>query len=98
VLCNRENNIMVVRIAGTITNLDVLEKEITKSINSYKDGPITVDLQDVNFMVSSATAQIVKLYKYAKKKGAEFKVINVGEDLYEMFKMLKLDQILSVTR
>jgi anti-anti-sigma factor len=89
---------MVVRISGTASDLTALEREIAKIISTYKSGPITVDLKDVNFMVSSATAQIVKLYKHAKKKGAEFKLINVGDDLYEMFKMLKLDMVLNITR
>lgn len=87
---------MILRMSGTITNLTALEREIAKVINSCDEGPITVDLRDVKFMVSSATAQIVKLYKHARKKGAEFRLVNVSEELYEMFRMLKLDLLMNI--
>jgi anti-anti-sigma factor len=89
---------MVVKISGIVTNLSALEEEIAKVMNSYKEGPIVIDLKDIRFMVSSATAQIVKLYKFSKRKKVDFKIINAGDELYSMFEMLKLTQILNIEK
>lgn len=89
---------MIVKISGIISNLTELEHQIDRIINSHKEGPIVVDLKDIRFMVSSATAQIVKLYKHAKRRGSDFQIINAGDDLYEMFKMLKLDLVLHISK
>lgn len=75
-----------------------LEKEVQKIIQTAKEGPVIVDMVGVSFLLSSSIAQVVKLYKHAKRKKWDFEVVNVGEDLYGMLEILKLTQVMKISK
>ena len=72
----------------------MLEQEVEKIV-AKKRGNVTVDLNGANFLLSSAIAQVIKLYRYCKAQGTVFRVINAGE-CANMLRTLKFDEIFEI--
>jgi len=81
-------------------DMTTLEKEVQRVLDMKKGSldVIVVDLSGVPFVLSSAIAQIVKLFKSSKKLTSAFRVVNAGSQNYDMLKTLRLTELFEVTR
>lgn len=66
-----------------------LGAEIEKIV---KAETIVLDFKALEYISSSGIRQVVAAYKKAKALEADFSVINVGDDVMEVFKMTNLDR------
>lgn len=77
------------------TDQALMETDVREIIRKEKEGEIEVDLKGVSFILSSAITQIVKLYRYCKKKNMPFRVINAGK-CQKTFETLNLTKLFTV--
>ncbi|MBP6136883.1 MAG: STAS domain-containing protein [Clostridiaceae bacterium] len=66
-----------------------LGAEIEKIVKAES---IVLDFKELEYISSSGIRQVVAAYKKAKAMDAEFSVINVGDDVMEVFKLTNLDK------
>ena len=55
-----------------------------------------LDLSDVTYLDSSGVASFVEGYKYAKKNGLEFGLMNVNELVARVLQMARLDKLFPI--
>ena len=55
--------------------------------------PILVELSGVSYMDSSGIASLVEAYQKAKKKGAEFALVNVNPSVLRVLNLARLDKV-----
>lgn len=87
---------MVFRVSEYSRDPDIFERVVSKIVQKPLDETLTVDLKGVSFLVSSSIAQLVKLFKYAKKQKCGFELVNVGEEIKSILDMLKLNRIFKI--
>jgi len=76
-------------------DISTLESDIVR-ISKGDYGTVVVDLEGMSFLVSVVIFQLVKIFKYCKRAGITFRIINAGS-LYNTFEMLKLTELFEVT-
>ena len=79
-----------------INNANSLKKELL----SYLTKPnniVVLDLADVNFIDSSAFQVLIALLKTAELHQSTIEVINVSDDLNELFDLLNLSDVFQIT-
>ena len=64
---------------------------LLKAIDQGK--PILVELSGVPYMDSSGIASLVEAYQKAKKKGAEFALVNVNPSVLRVLNLARLDKV-----
>jgi anti-sigma B factor antagonist len=56
---------------------------------------VVLDLSDVNYVDSSGLGAIIGLYISARKSNCQLKIIYSNERLKQLFRLTKLDQLLT---
>jgi anti-anti-sigma factor len=86
------NNLnFIIRTTGWLNTeaAPALGAEIEKIVKAES---IVLDFKELEYISSSGIRQVVAAYKKAKAMEAEFSVINVDNDVMEIFKLTNLDQ------
>ena len=95
----RENNDCLIYVAGSLDNLTcpVAEEKINNALakqNSELENVI-LDFKDLLY-ISSLGLRI--LFKLAKQYPSRVKIINVPDEVMDIFKMIGIDKTMSVTQ
>ena len=55
---------------------------------------VVIDFSGVNYIGSTGIGKLLLFYKTISQTGGAIKIVNMSEDLYKMFKIVKLDKVL----
>lgn len=88
---DKNNLVFTIRVAGWMDTVaaPALGEEIEKIV---KAETIILDFKELEYISSSGLRQVVTAYKKAKDMEAEFSIINVGDDVMEVFSLTNLDR------
>lgn len=88
------NNDLIVYLSGQIdtTNAEEVGKEIFDARELHKEGALILDAEALKYISSAGLRQILKL----RKQNAEFKIINVTNDIYDIFDMTGFTEMMDI--
>ncbi|MBQ1740422.1 MAG: anti-sigma factor antagonist, partial [Erysipelotrichaceae bacterium] len=91
-----ENNILTIYPEGTLdtNNADQFGEEVAKIRETYPDGQLVLDLDDLTYISSAGLRQILKL----KKREADFKIINCSSEIYDIFEMTGFAEMMDISK
>ena len=95
---NRDSNSLTLNTEVDITSTNI--EEIRAKILVEMDdalSEIVLDLEKVSLIDSSGISLLVSIQNTLKKKSGQLKLINVSEDIQRMFKLMRLDQHITIT-
>lgn len=92
---DKNDLVFTIRVAGWMDTeaAPALGAEIDKIVKAEK---IILDFKELEYISSSGLRQVVTAYKKAKDMEAEFSIINVGNDVMEVFKLTNLDSKINI--
>ena len=76
-------------------NADNVESEIFEEINRYPDYEVAFDFRDLSY-ISSAGLRI--LLRVRKRKKVNLEIVNVSDDVYDVFEMTKFTDAFKISR
>jgi len=86
---------------ATISNDDTLQ-ELVNSFKSqlleHPDIPVVLDLSGLSVIYSKGIAIVLGLFKDCKASGREFKIVSSSDEIFNLFKMLKLDKVITIEK
>lgn len=93
-----DNDVARVSIVGDIDDdganklkeklVELQGKQITEAVFDFKE---------VRFIGSTGIGKLLLFYKSLASKGGRVKIINMNNDLYTMFSVIKLDKVFSIS-
>ena len=91
-----EENSLVAQLSGDldINVVDDFKEDILNRIDGSKD--IVLDLKDLDYIDSTGLWVVMTIYKTALEKGRNLKVKNAKRNIYKLFKITELDEILGM--
>lgn len=92
---NKEDNKLIVAVSGrvdtnTAPELDKALMEAIVGVNEF-----VLDFKDMNYISSAGLRVILKVHRRIDEKGS-FKLINVSDDVMEVFDMIGFSDILNI--
>ncbi|MBE6741402.1 MAG: STAS domain-containing protein [Ruminococcaceae bacterium] len=92
---NTENSKLTIAVSGRVdtTTAPELEKEIFDNANGITE--LVLDLKEMSYTSSSGLRVFLKAQKLMNQQGS-MKVINVSEDVMEIFEMTGFSDILTI--
>jgi anti-sigma B factor antagonist len=54
---------------------------------------VVIDFSGVNYIGSTGIGKMLLFYKAISQTGGSIRIVNMSEDLYKMFKIVKLDKV-----
>jgi len=93
-------NDYVVYLKGKVgLDHDNLEQIQSKLMGLIKEGVrIALDFDEVSYINSFAIRMIVKIYKQILAQSGSLEIVNISEQIYELFSMLGLDTAINITK
>lgn len=89
-----ENLIVELRGDLDINVVDDFKDDILNKIDGSKD--IILDLKELDYIDSTGLGVIMTIYKEVLDKGRSLKVKNAKRNIYKLFKITELDEILGM--
>lgn len=91
-----EDNALIAELSGDldINVVDDFRDDILNKIDGSKD--IILDLKDLDYIDSTGLGVVMTAYKEAMEKGRSLKVRNAKRNIYKLFKITELDEILGM--
>ncbi len=89
-----ENLIVELRGDLDINVVDDFKDDILNKIDGSKD--IILDLKELDYIDSTGLGVIMTVYKEALDKGRNLRVKNAKRNIYKLFKITELDEILGM--
>ena len=75
-----------------------LGQELSRLAEGVARPRLWLDLARVRFLTSTVLGQLVGLHRRVRAAGGELTLLNVTGDVYEVFEITRLDQLLAVRR
>jgi len=95
---SEESNALVLRIEGELDAVSVPElRNAIEQIVSAQATNVVVDLGGLRLIDSSGVGAIVSLYKRVRKYGGEASVRGLRDQPLAIFRLLRLDRVLTPT-
>lgn len=90
-----ENNTLKVNLHGSldISGVDMLEDKVSEIEFSSLEA-VQFNLQNIEFIDSTGIGSLLNLTRLLEGQGVRFEIINVNEDIREIFRILELEEIL----
>jgi anti-sigma B factor antagonist len=79
-------------------NAEVMAHLLSAFLDGQKLGHLVIDFDRVDFLTSEALCVLVSLHKRLVSTGGRLTLLNLRENVYEVFEVTKLTQILRVRR
>ncbi len=92
-----QNNAVIIYISGEITMITV--NEIDNVCKQYLNSDIDVlafDMRSVQFIDSFGISRVIKQLKAFSLQGTEFVLINLNDNIKQIFKIATFDKIFNV--
>lgn len=68
------------------------------ALSSSADSPVELDLSKLKVIYSKGISLVLGLYKDCKATNREFSILVTTDDIFNLFKMLKLDKVISIRK
>ena len=93
---NFENDVLTRYLNGRITaeNAEELEDNVMNSMDEHHPSQVIFDFDEAEYISSAGLRLIMKIIK----SGTEVKLINVSEEIYEIFQMTGFTKLTEVDR
>ena len=90
------DNNLVVYLEGQVdtTNAEAVGDEIVSIREGHPEGTLVLDAENLKYISSAGLRQILKL----KKANKEFKIINVNNEIYEIFDMTGFTEMMDIEK
>jgi anti-anti-sigma factor len=75
-----------------IDGTEVVDEELIPRLEKYKT--VNIDFEHVPFVDSSGMGLLMNLVQSLKEKGTKVTISNVKQDVYDVFELLQLPEIL----
>ncbi|HIJ78413.1 MAG: STAS domain-containing protein [Desulfobulbaceae bacterium] len=99
IACVTNDNQTQITLAGIIDEKGADElKSNFKAIDLASTKKVIIDCRQISHIGSSGIGKILLLYKHLATAGGTLSVINLGTDLFELFKELKLDTLFTISK
>jgi anti-anti-sigma factor len=102
------NASLSVRVTNSVVEVHVLESQLTEAnVEPVGDrlyelaaqaaqNTLRLDFSAVKFLTSSVLGKLVSLHKRMTNAGGHFQVVNLGPEVYEIFKVTRLDTFIDL--
>lgn len=90
----KEGDLVVLSIGGELDALSVVELRPALERLATAGRPVVVDLSALQLIDSSGVGAIVSLYKRLRAQGADLAVRGLRDQPLEIFRLLRLDEVL----
>ncbi len=96
VIAEIKDNYILMRVKGTLSveNISPFEIQLSRHVENKSD--IIIDLADLTFIDSSSLGIIVVYFTKSEKNNNHFALINVNDDIMQMFKITGLDKRIKI--
>lgn len=93
-----EENVAVLTVVGDIDDdgANKLKNKLME-LQSKDLEEVVFDFAGVRFIGSTGIGKLLLFYKAMSAKGGRVKIINMNNDLYTMFTVIKLDKVFSIS-
>ena len=91
-----ENNELTIFLEGSVdsNNAEDVGKQIDDIRAQYPEGTLALDLENLRYISSAGLRQVLRL----KKKEKDFKIVNVSNDVYEIFDMTGFAEMMDIQK
>ncbi len=98
ILEERKDDIVILRINEDINfeNAGEIKKFIVNLAEQEKVVKFIIDLENVGFIDSSGLGTLVSSYTFLKKLNGVLKIVNVNDNIAELFHLTRLDSFFEV--
>ena len=91
----REGTAVTVMLDGWLNVESVSEfAKVTEELSDYTE--MKVDFDKVEYMSSAGLRQIVSLFRIVKAHNAEFEIVNVRNNVMEVFRLTGIDKKMTI--
>ena len=90
------DNYILINVKGTLSieNISPFEAQLNRHVEN--NSHIIIDLNDLTFIDSSSLGIIVVYFTKSEKNKKHFALINVNQDIMQMFKITGLDKRIQI--
>lgn len=90
---------MMVTIAGRVDNEGALPfQEALDKTFEVNPRSVTLDLSEVAFINSTGIGKLLLFYKRVKNRSGEIAITGINDDVYTLFKAIRLDKLIPIER
>ena len=91
-----ENGVLVIELSGRIDtgNAPEIEKNMAELAAAHPGAKVVFDAEDLEYISSAG----LRVLLHARKNNPEITIINVGNDVYEIFEVTGFSQMFSIER
>ena len=91
-----ENGVLMVELSGRIDtgNAPEIEKNMTELAAAHPGARVVFDAEDLEYISSAG----LRVLLHARKNNPEISIINVGDDVYEIFEVTGFSQMINIER
>lgn len=92
----KDENFLTAELTGDldINSVEDFKEDILDKIDGNKD--VILDFKNLEYIDSTGLGVVMTIYKYINEKGKTLKVINPKRNIYKLFKITELDEILGM--
>ena len=96
---NRKDERVLVTIIGAVDNENSEElKNQFQELLTHEFNEAVFDLTHVPFITSSGIGKFLVFYKNMVAKGKKMRIKGINDNLFELFKSIKLDQLFPIEK
>ncbi|MGM8216629.1 STAS domain-containing protein [Bacillaceae bacterium W0354] len=93
----KENDQTVLKLTGEIDAYTAPDlKNKLQQLITEEGAQVSVDLEHVNYMDSTGLGVFISALKNSKDKGSSLKLINLQENVYRLFNITGLDEVIHI--
>ena len=91
-----ENGVLVIELSGRIDtgNAPEIERELAELAAANPGARVVFDAKELEYISSAG----LRLLLHARKNNPEITIINVGDDVYEIFEVTGFSQMFNIER
>ena len=93
---HKEHRILALEGDLDFNNVNELKDAIDDLLNDSHTTSLILDMKGINYMNSTSIATIVGAKKKAKNKNCQFALLDVTEEVLNIFKLASLDKIFTL--
>ena len=95
-IVKHENNLTLVELSGKITSQNAQEFEASVCEEPAQTDGIVIDAKNLDFISSAGLRVLLKVKKRCKEK--DFRIINVNDDVMNVFEVTGFSEIMSISK
>ena len=96
---NAQNSEMKLTVSGRVDNegISIFQESLDKALERSEEKAV-LDLSALEFINSSGIGKLLIFYKKFKNTGREVVIDGINEDVFTLFKAIRLDKLIEIKR